>query len=48
MIAPDHFILKRILHKYELDHEVDCTADGEEVLEFLKQNRLILQGNKKM
>ncbi|MGZ3752878.1 MAG: response regulator [Mucilaginibacter sp.] len=36
----DHFILKRILNKYQLDYEVNCTADGEEVLEFLKQNRL--------
>jgi CheY-like chemotaxis protein len=36
----DHFILKRILNNYNLDYEVNCTADGEEVLEFLKQNRL--------
>jgi len=36
----DHFILKRILNKYKLDYEVNCTADGEEVLEFLKENRL--------
>jgi len=36
----DHFILKRILNKFKLDFEVNCTADGEEVLEFLKQNRL--------
>lgn len=36
----DHFILKRILNKYKLDYEVNCTADGEEVLGFLKQNRL--------
>ena len=28
----DHFILKRILNKYQLDYEVNCTADGEEVL----------------
>lgn len=36
----DHFILKRILNKYQLDYEVNCTADGEEVLGFLKENRL--------
>jgi len=36
----DHFILKRILNKYQLDYEVNCTGNGEEVLSFLKQNRL--------
>ena len=36
----DHFILKRILNKYKFDYEVNCTADGEEVLEFLTRNRL--------
>jgi len=36
----DHFILKRILTKYELEYEVNCTADGDEVLAFLQQNRL--------
>lgn len=36
----DHFILKRILTKYQLNYEVNCTPDGEEVLSFLSQNRL--------
>jgi len=36
----DHFILKRILTKYQLEYEVNCTPDGEEVLAFLQQNRL--------
>ncbi|MBS1533411.1 MAG: response regulator [Bacteroidetes bacterium] len=36
----DHFILKRILTKYQLDHEVNCTPNGEEVLGFLSKNRL--------
>jgi CheY-like chemotaxis protein len=35
----DHFILKRILSKYQLDYEVNCTANGEEVIEFLEQHR---------
>lgn len=35
----DHYILKRILHKYNLTYEVNCTADGEEVIQFLKQHR---------
>jgi CheY-like chemotaxis protein len=36
----DHFILKRILNKYKLAYEVNCTEDGEEVISFLTQNRL--------
>ena len=36
----DHFILKRILTRHQLDYEVNCTPDGEEVLSFLAQNRL--------
>jgi len=36
----DHFILKRILTRYQLEYEVNCTPDGEEVLAFLLQNRL--------
>jgi CheY-like chemotaxis protein len=35
----DHYILKRILHKYNLTYEVNCTADGEEVIKFLKQHK---------
>lgn len=35
----DHFILKRILNKYKLAYEVNCTEDGEEVLKFLKKNQ---------
>ena|SRR5579872_1647405 len=36
----DHFILKRILYKYNLAYEVNCTNNGEEVIRFLEQNRL--------
>jgi CheY-like chemotaxis protein len=36
----DHFILKRILNKYKLAYEVNCTENGEEVISFLTQNRL--------
>jgi CheY-like chemotaxis protein len=36
----DHFILKRILNKYNLDYEVSCTENGSEVISFLEQNRL--------
>jgi CheY-like chemotaxis protein len=36
----DHFILKRILNKYNLAYEVNCTDNGEEVLSFLDNNRL--------
>ena len=35
----DHFILKRVLNKYNLAYEVNCTADAEEVIGFLKQNQ---------
>ncbi|MDB5137273.1 MAG: response regulator [Mucilaginibacter sp.] len=35
----DHFILKRILKKYQLLYEVNCTACGEEVTEFLEKNK---------
>ncbi len=35
----DHYILKRILHKYKLAYEVNCTADGEEVIRYLKQHK---------
>jgi CheY-like chemotaxis protein len=35
----DHFILKRILNKYQLEYEVMCTANGPEVVSFLEQNR---------
>ena len=36
----DHYILKRILNKYKLAYEVSCTANGQEVLNFLAKNRL--------
>ena len=36
----DHFILKRILTKYKLAYDVNCTANGEEVIEFLEQHKL--------
>jgi CheY-like chemotaxis protein len=36
----DHFILKRILNKYNLAYDVSCTENGEEVISFLEQNRL--------
>jgi len=35
----DHFILKRILNKYQLAYEVSCTTNGEEVIEFLEQHK---------
>jgi len=35
----DHYILKRILRKHELDYEVNCTSNGEEVLHFLEQHK---------
>ena len=35
----DHFILKRILSKYQLEYEVMCTANGAEVISFLEQNK---------
>jgi len=36
----DHFILKRILYKFNLAYEVNCTDNGGEVIQFLEQNRL--------
>lgn len=36
----DHFILKRILNKYNLAYDVTCSANGGEVIQFLNQNRL--------
>jgi CheY-like chemotaxis protein len=36
----DHFILKRILNKYNLSYDVTCSANGEEVIDFLSLNRL--------
>ncbi|QEC62148.1 response regulator [Mucilaginibacter ginsenosidivorans] len=36
----DHFILKRILNKYNLAYEINCTANAEEVIGFLEKNRL--------
>ena len=38
----DHFILKKILKKYQLQYDVSCTEDAEEVLSFLSMN----SGNK--
>ena len=35
----DHFILKRILNKFQLAYEVNCTANGKEVIEFLEQHK---------
>ena len=35
----DHFILKRVLDKYNLAYDVSCTADAEEVVGFLQQNQ---------
>lgn len=35
----DHFILKRILNKYQLEYDVMCTANGAEVIGFLEQNK---------
>ncbi|HTD39873.1 MAG TPA: response regulator [Mucilaginibacter sp.] len=34
----DHFILKRILSKYQLDYDVTCTTNGAEVVGFLERN----------
>ena len=35
----DHFILKRILNRHHLPYEVNCTANGVEVIDFLEQHR---------
>jgi len=35
----DHYILKRILKKYNLNYEVNCTSNGGEVLQFLRQHQ---------
>ena len=35
----DHFILKRILTRYNLDYSVSCTSDATEVIVFLEHNR---------
>ena len=35
----DHFILKRILSKYQLDYDVTCTTNGAEVTGTLEQNK---------
>jgi CheY-like chemotaxis protein len=35
----DHFILKRILNKYQLEYEVMCTTNAAEVISFLEQNK---------
>ena len=35
----DHFILKRTLNKYQLAYEVFCTANGEEVIEYLERHK---------
>ena len=35
----DHFILKRILNKHQLEYEVMCTANAAEVISFLEQNK---------
>ncbi len=34
----DHFILKRILNRSRLAYEVNCTANGAEVIDFLKKH----------
>ena len=34
----DHFILKRILSKYQLDYDITCTTNGAEVVGFLERN----------
>jgi CheY-like chemotaxis protein len=36
----DHYILKRILNKYKLDYDINCSTSGKEVLLFLEKNRL--------
>ncbi len=33
----DHFILKRILKRYKLAYEVNCTENGEEAIKFLEK-----------
>jgi CheY-like chemotaxis protein len=35
----DHFILKRILARYNLAYEVNCTENGEEVITFLQKHK---------
>jgi CheY-like chemotaxis protein len=35
----DHFILKRILNKYKLAYDINCSTNGKEVLDFLDQNK---------
>jgi CheY-like chemotaxis protein len=35
----DHFILKRILTRYNLDYEVNCTENGKEVIKFLQKHK---------
>src|ERR1700743_12349 len=35
----DHFILKRILNRYKLTYEVNCTENGEEVIKFLEKHK---------
>lgn len=35
----DHFILKRILSKYQLNYDVTCTTNAAEVIGFLERNR---------
>ncbi len=35
----DHFILKRILTRYNLAYEVNCTENGEEVITFLQRHK---------
>ena len=35
----DQFILERVLNKYKLPYEVNCTADADEVIEYLEHNR---------
>jgi CheY-like chemotaxis protein len=35
----DHFILKRILSKYQLNYDVTCTSNATEVIGFLERNR---------
>jgi len=35
----DHFILKRILNKYQLAYEVNCTSNGQEVIEYLEEHK---------
>ena len=35
----DHFILKRILKRYKLPYEVNCTENGEEAIKFLEKHK---------